>query len=164
MVFYDEQPIDPNSAIKILSNKPKIIYSDRNYDGDNDEYHLEHDIDEYFTNKDKRTRFHYNEHDSDIIDEDDDDKDLINLYDNRKQVVNIIEIKRPPKNVPPPETIIYKGRRFRLFQPSKYLLQRAKKLRMGRKTYAGQLSEIPIQLLQSPPPPPLKRGQPMIAK
>ena len=42
-------------------------------------------------------------------------------------MVNIIEVKRPPTNVPPPETIIYKGRRFRLFRPPKYMLQRAKK-------------------------------------
>nr|XP_046918500.1 probable serine/threonine-protein kinase DDB_G0282963 [Dermatophagoides farinae] len=195
MVFYDEQPIDPNSsAIKILTNKPKIIYSDRsnnnnNNNGDDDEYHLERDIDQYFKNKEKRIRFRQNQHD-DSNDDDDDDEDLINLIDNRKQVVNIIEVKRPPTNVPPPETIIYKGRRFRLFRPPKYMLQRAKKrilpaesiveddphhhrnhyhheiprhrsnrnkARVGRKAYAGKLSEFPVL-------PPLNRGQPMVAK
>ncbi|KAH9517023.1 hypothetical protein DERF_007723 [Dermatophagoides farinae] len=192
MVFYDEQPIDPNSsAIKILTNKPKIIYSDRNHNnGDDDEYHLERDIDQYFKNKEKRIRFRQNQHDDSNDDDDDDDEDLINLIDNRKQVVNIIEVKRPPTNVPPPETIIYKGRRFRLFRPPKYMLQRAKKrilpaesiveddphhhrnhyhheiprhrsnrnkARVGRKAYAGKLSEFPVL-------PPLNRGQPMVAK
>nr|XP_027202972.1 uncharacterized protein LOC113796881 [Dermatophagoides pteronyssinus] len=220
----DSEMNKKKSAISTPISYGRIIYSDNNDGGGgNNEYHLERDIDHYFNDKDKRILFRHNKGgDSNVVggdngqdddqDDDDDDDDLIKLIDNRKQVVNIIEIKRPPKNIRPPETIIYKGKRFRLFRPSNHLLQRARKshilpaesiveddshdhnyhhphhhghhghrhhyqeipinrsnrnkVRIGRKAYSnvGQLTEYPPPL--SPPPllPPIKRGQPMIAK